>query len=63
LVIEKRGGKTSLLLFNLANDPSELNDLASKNKNIVQTMYNLAVSAEQAVVNNLPLQETNNFNF
>jgi hypothetical protein len=47
----------------LANDPSELNDLASKNKNIVQTMYNLAVSAEQAVVNNLPLQETNNFNF
>ena len=63
LVIDKRGGKTSLLLFNLANDPSELNDLASKNKNIVQTMYNLAVSAEQAVVNNLPLQETNNFNF
>jgi hypothetical protein len=62
-VIDKRGGKTSLLLFNLASDPSELNDLASKNKNIVQTMYNLATSAEQAVVNNLPLQETNNFNF
>jgi hypothetical protein len=62
-VIDKRGGKTSLLLFNLANDPGELNDLASKNKNIVQAMYNLATSAEQAIVNNLPLQETNNFNF
>jgi hypothetical protein len=47
----------------LANDPSELNDLASKNKNIVQTMYNLAIAAEQAIVNNLPLQETNNLNF
>jgi arylsulfatase A-like enzyme len=63
LVIDKRGGKTSLLLFNLADDSSELNDLATKNKNIVQTMYNLATEAEQAVVNNLPLQEINNFNF
>ena len=62
-MIDKRGGKTSLLLFNLENDPSELNDLASKNKYIVQTMYNLATGAEQAIVNNLPLQETNNFNF
>ena len=63
LVIDQRGGKIKLLLFDLVRDPQEINDLAFANSKIVQSLYNLALQAQKAVAENLPLQETNNFNF
>jgi len=63
LVIDQRGGKIKLLLFDLVRDPQEINDLAFANSKIVQSLYNLALQAQKAVAENLPLQETNSFNF
>jgi len=63
LVIDQRGGKIKLLLFDLVRDPQEINDLAFANSKIVQSLYNLALQAQKAVAENMPLQETNSFNF
>jgi hypothetical protein len=63
LVIDKRGGKTSLLLFNLASDAKEKNNIAGANQAIVDALYALALQAQKAVEENKPLLETNSFNF
>jgi hypothetical protein len=47
----------------LATDAKEKNNVASVNQHIVDALYALALQAQKAVAENLPLQETNNFNF
>jgi hypothetical protein len=63
LVLDKRAGKTNLLLFDLATDAKENNNLAGANTKIVDALYALALQAQKAVEENKPLSETNSFNF
>jgi arylsulfatase A-like enzyme len=63
LVIDKRGGKNILLLFNLASDAKEKNNIAEAHQDIVDALYALALRAQKAVEENKPLSETNSFNF
>jgi arylsulfatase A-like enzyme len=63
LVIDKRGGKNILLLFNLASDAKEKNNIAEAHQVIVDALYALALRAQKAVEENKPLSETNSFNF
>jgi arylsulfatase A-like enzyme len=63
LVLDKRAGKNILLLFDLSTDAKEKNNVASANQHIVDALYALALQAQKAVAGNMPLQETNNFNF
>jgi hypothetical protein len=63
LAVDRRAGKIKLLLFDLEKDPQEINDIAFANATIVQSLYNLVLQAQKAVAENMPLQETNNFNF
>ncbi len=51
------------LLFNLKTDPGESNDLASSYPIIVQTLIQLSPIAINAIKNDLPLKEINQFNF
>lgn len=63
LVIDKRAGKNILLLFDLATDAIEKNNIAGANQAIVDALYTLALQAQKAVEENKPLSETNSFNF
>ena len=63
LVLDKRAGKTNLLLFDLAIDAKEKNNIAGANQTIVDALYTLALQAQKAVEENKPLSETNSFNF
>jgi arylsulfatase A-like enzyme len=63
LVIDKRAGKNILLLFDLATDAIEKNNIAGANQAIVDALYALALQAQKAVEENKPLLETNSFNF
>jgi len=63
LVLDKRAGKNTLLLFDLATDAQEKNNIASANQGIVDALYALALRAQKAVEENKPLLETNSFNF
>jgi arylsulfatase A-like enzyme len=63
LVLDKRAGKNTLLLFNLAVDAKEKNNIASNNQHIVDALYALALQAQKAIEENKPLLETNSFNF
>lgn len=63
LVLDKRAGKNILLLFDLATDAQEKNNIASANQGIVDALYALALRAQKAVEENKPLLETNSFNF
>jgi len=63
LVIDKRAGKNILLLFDLATDAKEKNNIGGANQAIVDALYTLALQAQKAVEENKPLSETNSFNF
>ena len=63
LVLDKRAGKTNLLLFDLATDAKEKNNIAGANQAIVDALYTLALQAQKAAEENKPLSETNSFNF
>ena len=63
LVLDKRAGKNILLLFNLASDAKEKNNIAEAHQDIVDALYALALRAQKAVEENKPLSETNSFNF
>ena len=63
LVLDKRAGKDILLLFNLASDAKEKNNIAEAHQGIVDALYALALQAQKAVEENKPLSETNSFNF
>jgi len=63
LVLDKRAGKNILLLFNLASDAKEKNNIAEAHQDIVDALYALALQAQKAVEENKPLSETNSFNF
>jgi hypothetical protein len=63
LVLDKRAGKSTLLLFDLTTDAKEKNNIAGANQAIVDTLYTLALQAQKAVEENKPLLETNSFNF
>lgn len=63
MVMVKNQSKTQPLLFNLSIDPSESNNLSFQFPNIVKSLMELAPIALDAIKNDKPLKETNDFNF
>jgi arylsulfatase A-like enzyme len=63
LVIIKNANKNQPLLFNLKTDPGESTDLSVQYPNIVKSLLALAPKALDAIKNNHPLNEMNNFDF
>lgn len=63
LVIDRRVTPTKYLLFNLEQDPGEVNDLSASYTPIVKSLKLLIDEANDAVKNNKPLKDFNQFNF